>query len=50
MLHGQGKIKYPNGSWIEGEFVSGSPNGRCAFMDVDFEKTSYIGGWLEGRW
>jgi hypothetical protein len=45
-----GKISYINGSWIEGEFVDGVPNGKLVWMDVDEDRTSYIGNWLEGRW
>jgi hypothetical protein len=45
-----GRITYPNTSWIEGNFLNSVPNGRAAWMDVDLERTSYIGDWVEGVW
>ena len=49
-LHGAARIQYANKSFIEGNFAAGKANGRCAFMDVDVEQSSYIGDWLEGIW
>lgn len=45
-----GKISYINGSFIEGQFVDGVPNGKLVWVDVDEDRTSYIGNWSEGRW
>ena len=50
VLHGLGRRTYKNGSWIDGSFVGGVPNGRCASIDTDLHETSYIGDWLEGIW